>query len=48
LLDLRREDLARAARANALVTGDAHLLEIGSALPVMTPRQFLDSLAQLT
>ena len=37
-------DLARATRVDALVTGDAHLLDLREALPVVTPRQFLDSL----
>jgi putative PIN family toxin of toxin-antitoxin system len=38
-------DLARAARVDALVTGDAHLLELRELLPVRTPREFLESLA---
>jgi putative PIN family toxin of toxin-antitoxin system len=36
--------LARAARVNALVSGDARLLELAGRLPVMTPRAFLDTL----
>jgi hypothetical protein len=38
-------DLAREARGDALVSGDAHLLELRPALPCMTPREFLDSFA---
>jgi hypothetical protein len=37
-------DLARVARADALVTGDARLLDRRGQLPIVTPRQFLDSL----
>jgi uncharacterized protein len=37
--------LARVARVDALVSGDPHLLSLRHALPVLTPRQFLDSLA---
>ena len=36
--------LARAARVDALVSGDPHLLNLGHALPVFTPREFLESL----
>lgn len=36
---------AAAAQARAtLVTGDTHLLELADMIPVMTPRDFLDSL----
>lgn len=38
-------DLARAARVDALVTGDAHLVGLREQLPVRTPREFLESLA---
>lgn len=38
-------DLAREARVDALVSGDAHLLELRGGIPVMSPREFLDSLA---
>ena len=34
-------DLARAAEADVLVSGDAHLLELRDRLPVMTPAEFL-------
>jgi putative PIN family toxin of toxin-antitoxin system len=38
--------IAAAASARAtLVTGDAHLLELESSIPVLPPRSFLDSLA---
>jgi putative PIN family toxin of toxin-antitoxin system len=37
-------DLARATRVDALVTGDVHLLDLRETLPVVTPRQFLESL----
>jgi putative PIN family toxin of toxin-antitoxin system len=37
-------DLARATRVDALVTGDAHLLDLRETVPVVTPRQFLESL----
>ncbi len=37
-------DLARAAAADVLVSGDAHLLDLGDRLPVMTPAQFLATL----
>ena len=36
--------LARAARADALVSGDPHLTRLRSRIPVKTPRDFLDSL----
>ena len=37
--------IALAAGAHAtLVSGDAHLLELASQIPVMSPRAFLDSL----
>ena len=34
-------DLARDAQVDALVTGDAHLLELRPTIPVMTPAEFL-------
>jgi putative PIN family toxin of toxin-antitoxin system len=34
-------DLARSAGADAIVSGDAHLLELRATLPVMTPTAFL-------
>jgi uncharacterized protein len=37
-------DLARAARVDALVTGDVHLLDLRETVPVVTPREFLESL----
>lgn len=38
--------IAAAASARAtLVSGDAHLLELEGAIPVLTPRAFLDSLS---
>ena len=37
-------DLARAAAADVLVSGDAHLLDLRDHLPVMTPAQFLAAL----
>ncbi|MDP2350279.1 MAG: putative toxin-antitoxin system toxin component, PIN family [Chloroflexota bacterium] len=37
-------DLARDAGADALVTGDAHLLELRAVIPVMTPAEFLETL----
>ena len=37
-------DLARAAAADALVSGDAHLLVLRDRLPVLTPAQFLATL----
>ncbi len=36
--------LARDAQADALVTGDAHLLELRAVIPVMTPAEFLETL----
>jgi putative PIN family toxin of toxin-antitoxin system len=38
-------DLARDARADALVTGDAHLLDLRAVFPAMTPAEFLETLA---
>ena len=37
-------DLAREARADALVSGDPHLLKLRSRLAVRSPREFLESL----
>ena len=37
-------DLARAAPADVLVSGDAHLLDLRDRLPVMTPAEFLATL----
>ncbi len=37
--------LVAAARADALVSGDPHLTRLRGTIPVMTPREFLDSLA---
>jgi predicted nucleic acid-binding protein len=37
-------DLARDARADALVTGDAHLLELRAIIPTMAPAEFLEML----
>lgn len=37
-------DLAREARADALVSGDQHLTRLRSRIPVKTPREFLDTL----
>jgi putative PIN family toxin of toxin-antitoxin system len=37
-------DLARDAGADALVTGDAHLLELRAIIPAMTPAEFLETL----
>jgi putative PIN family toxin of toxin-antitoxin system len=37
-------DLARAAAADVLVSGDAHLLDLRDRLPVMTPAEFLSML----
>jgi putative PIN family toxin of toxin-antitoxin system len=37
-------DLARAAAADALVSGDAHLLVLRDRLPIMTPYEFLATL----
>jgi putative PIN family toxin of toxin-antitoxin system len=36
--------LARAARVEALVSGDPHLTLLRGQIPVLTPREFLDSL----
>lgn len=36
--------LARAARADVLVSGDPHLTRVRSRIPVKTPREFLDAL----
>jgi putative PIN family toxin of toxin-antitoxin system len=41
-------DLARAARVDALVSGDAHLLDLRDSLPVRSPREFLDELSGTT
>jgi putative PIN family toxin of toxin-antitoxin system len=38
-------DLARDAGADALVTGDAHLLDLRADIPAMTPAEFLEALA---
>lgn len=38
-------DLARQANVDVLVSGDAHLLALAEWLPVRSPREFLDSLA---
>lgn len=35
-------DLARDAQVEALVTGDAHLLELRAIIPAMTPAEFLE------
>ena len=37
-------DLARDAQADALVTGDAHLLDLRAIIPAMTPSEFLETL----
>ncbi len=37
-------DLARAAGVDALVSGDAHLLALRGLVPVMSPREFFESL----
>ena len=39
-------DLARAAAAGVLVSGDAHLLDLRDRLPVMTPAEFLATLGE--
>ena len=36
--------LARAARVDALVSGDPHLLRLRDRIPVLTPREFLESI----
>ena len=38
-------DLARLARVDALVSGDGHLLDLREMLPVMSPAEFLLTLA---
>lgn len=38
-------DLAREAGADALVTGDAHLLDLRAIIPALTPAEFLEALA---
>jgi putative PIN family toxin of toxin-antitoxin system len=38
-------DLARAAAADVLVSGDSHLLALRDVVPVMTPAEFLAGLA---
>jgi predicted nucleic acid-binding protein len=38
-------DLARAAPADVLVSGDAHLLDLRDRLPVMSPAEFMATLA---
>ena len=40
-------DLARDAQADALVTGDAHLLDLRAIIPAMTPAEFLETLPDL-
>jgi putative PIN family toxin of toxin-antitoxin system len=37
--------LSRTAQVDALVSGDSHLLELVDLIPVLTPREFLESLA---
>ena len=37
-------ELARVAQVDALVTGDAHLLELRAIIPAMTPAEFLELL----
>ena len=39
-------DLARDAGADALVTGDAHLLDLAAIIPALTPAEFLEALAK--
>lgn len=39
--------LARAARVDALVSGDRHLIQLRTKIPVLTPREFLESLGKL-
>jgi uncharacterized protein len=36
--------LARAARVDALVSGDPHLIRLRERIPVLTPREFLNTL----
>jgi predicted nucleic acid-binding protein len=43
--DVHLVDLGRAARVDALVTGDRGLLALAGVLPVRTPHEFLESLA---
>lgn len=38
-------DLARAAAVDVLVSGDSHLLDLRGIVPVMTPAEFLATLA---
>jgi putative PIN family toxin of toxin-antitoxin system len=38
-------DLARAAAVDVLVSGDSHLLDLRGVVPVMTPAEFLATLA---
>jgi putative PIN family toxin of toxin-antitoxin system len=40
--------LAREARADALVSGDPHLLKMRARIPVRSPREFLDLLEGIT
>ncbi len=46
--DTKFLSLAKAAGAHAIVSGDAHLLDLGTyeGIPVLTPAQFLDVLEQ--
>ncbi len=37
-------DLARDAQADAIVSGDAHLLDLRAVIPAMTPAEFLELL----
>ena len=37
-------ELARVAQVDALVTGDAHLLDLQGIIPAMTPAEFLETL----
>ena len=39
-------DLARVAAADALVSGDAHVLDLHDRLPILTPAQFLATLGE--
>ena len=39
-------DLARDANADALVTGDTHLLDLRARIPAMTPAEFLETLPE--
>jgi putative PIN family toxin of toxin-antitoxin system len=38
--------LARAARVDALVSGDPHLLRLRDRIPVQTPREFLEAIGE--